>query len=397
MVVQHQQKKSALRKSHYRTCRPAPDACKKRLTKNILDTSLQLGTQFMLRHQKTAGNFNYEYNWITKTFTKSDNQVRQAGALWGLSLIYHDSQNKELLTAVEKGFRFFDQYAKESADGRKWITYPHELSGKTGTVALVSLAIIELLREPEFLDIDFQKKIKSNLSIYLNFLVSLKAQNGHFHKSFTYDEGIGFGRNPSPYFDGETLLALVKAAKYLGRNDLKPLILESAEAVYNEYVTKARKQDPDSKKTKGFFQWGSMLFFELATSGWPGTETYSDKVIELADWMIDVHCMLDRTRNTAYALEGIIHAYELARQSKDQKQADRFACIIDLTLYKLTSWQVKGPLQNAYLRTRYIEDELAVGGILNHKKKPKLRIDVAQHQMHAVLLARRYLYTFPNL
>jgi len=30
---------------------------------------------------------------------------------------------------------------------------------------------------------------------------------------------------------------------------------------------------------------------------------------------------------------------------------------------------------------------------MNHKEEPPLRIDVTQHQMHAVILARRYVYT----
>ena len=48
-----------------------------------------------------------------------------------------------------------------------------------------------------------------------------------------------------------------------------------------------------------------------------------DIVIELSDWMIDVHQTLLRGRNTAYAHEGIIHAYELARRKNDNHSAAR--------------------------------------------------------------------------
>ena len=41
-------------------------------------------------------------------------------------------------------------------------------------------------------------------------------------------------------------------------------------------------------------------------------EKYGDYVIRLADWMIDTHKTLWRKRNTAYAYEGIIHAYQLS-------------------------------------------------------------------------------------
>jgi hypothetical protein len=38
------------------------------------------------------------------------------------------------------------------------------------------------------------------------------------------------------------------------------------------------------------------------------------------------------------------------------------------------------------------DDRLALGGVQNSATSPGLRIDVIGHQMHATLLARRYLY-----
>jgi len=35
---------------------------------------------------------------------------------------------------------------------------------------------------------------------------------------------------------------------------------------------------------------------------------------------------------------------------------------------------------------------LAIGGVQNHRRESPLRLDVTQHQMHAVILARRYVY-----
>lgn len=36
---------------------------------------------------------------------------------------------------------------------------------------------------------------------------------------------------------------------------------------------------------------------------------------------------------------------------------------------------------------------MAIGGVQNHRSESALRIDVTQHQMHAVVLARRYYLT----
>ena len=66
---------------------------------------------------------------------------------------------------------------------------------------------------------------------------------------------------------------------------------------------------------------------------------------------------------------------------------------IDKGLYRLTSWQIGGPVdRNYFLSSNKTDDKVAIGGIMNSCKNPNLRIDVTQHQMHAVILARRFIY-----
>ncbi|MCK4501256.1 hypothetical protein KAU11_12215 [Candidatus Babeliales bacterium] len=366
-------------------------SCTLNLTRDILEDSLARGTQFLLNNQKPEGNFNYEYDWVDQWMNPSDSEVRQAGPLWALWLIYNNDPDDSLIPAIKKGFSFFENNSIESEGGYKWIVYPDSTSGRTGTVALLTLSIVDFLRSAENIDVEFENNLESDLDKYLDFLISLRRENGQFYQSYNHETGIGYGGS-SPYFDGESLLALTKAAKYLNKNDLKQTILESADVMYQVNVVDALESNPDSTTTKGFFQWGTMSFYELATSGWESTEKYSDIIIDLADWMIDVHRTLERTRNTAYAYEGIIHAYEISRICEDEFHIDKFKCTIDEGLYKLTSWQVGGPIQNEYLLNHPTTDILAIGGVMNHKEEPPLRIDVAQHQMHAVLLALRYVY-----
>ena len=51
---------------------------------------------------------------------------------------------------------------------------------------------------------------------YLRFLVAARLDTGGFHAN--YDARGEVSGHPSPYYDGEALLALVKAARYLGRD-----------------------------------------------------------------------------------------------------------------------------------------------------------------------------------
>ena len=368
----------------------------KSLNRAILDRSLELGTQFMLNHQKPEGNFTYSYDWIKKTYDPGDSQVRQAGAMWGLATIYNDAPNPEVGAAVEKAMDFFARNSKLTYDGRRYVIYPGEQAGRLGTVALCALAHIDYLRtaESQISEEKFQN-YRQLLEEYLEFLIKARIQTqpkaGLWHQSYSISSGHSYGQ-PSPYFDGESLLALVKAAKYMGREDLQPIIIASADAGYYHNIQEALQENPDSSITKGYYQWGSMAFFEIATSGWPNPEKYSDYVIDLANWMIDVHKTLKRRRNTAYAYEGIIPAYQLAVQHNDTKHIEKFAHVIETGLTKLTSWQVGSPLMNEFIRSHPTDSPLAIGGVQNHGRESPLRVDVVQHQMHAVILARRYVY-----
>jgi UDP-N-acetylmuramoyl-tripeptide--D-alanyl-D-alanine ligase len=372
--------------------RPTLGFCSKRLNQAVLDRSLKLGTQFMLNNQKSAGNFNYQYDWVKRTYTPGESQVRQAGAMWGLALIYQDEPTPEVGTAVEKAMKFFEEHSKTTPDGARYVVYPGDTSGRTGTVALCTLTYIDYLHAARSrLPAERYPHYRRHLDAYLKFLVNARTSEGLWHQSYRMSDGQPFGGS-SPYFDGESLLALIKAAKYMDRSDLKPVITVSADAGYRHNIEEALREHPDSKRTKGYYQWSSMAFFELATTGWPSTQKYGDYVLDLADWMIDVHKTLNRRRNTGYAYEGIIHAYQLAVQRKEARRAKKFACVIDTGLEKLTSWQVGSPLANRFIREHPTNDPMAIGGVQNHRREAPLRIDVAQHQMHAVILARRYVY-----
>lgn len=359
---------------------------------DILEESLTKGAEFLVNNQKTEGNFNYEYNWINGTQNPQDSEVRQAGALWGIALLYQQLKTPILQDVYIKGYDFFKAHTLQGSNNQQWISYPNgKTYGKTGTIALVSLSIIDYLRSSSNIDETTRTGLQADLDSYLTFLLSLQMQNGLFHQYYYHSNGTGFG-DPSSYFDGETLLALSKAYNYLGKTELKPIIIHTAYQTYQTHIIDALQTNADSSITKGFFQWGIMSYYEILQTEWPHMENYSTIIIGLADWMIDIHQTLNRTKNTAYAYEGIIHAYIIAEQQLDAYHVQKFKQVIDMGLYKLTSWQVGGPIPNEYLQNNPTSDPLAIGGIMNQKEEPPLRIDVTQHQMHALILAMDHVY-----
>ncbi|MBU0981185.1 hypothetical protein KKC94_00665 [Patescibacteria group bacterium] len=359
------------------------------LNAKILNESLALGTEYLLNSQKEEGNFIYEYNFKTKEISKDDNQVRQAGALWGIALIHHYQPSEKTLSAIEKSLNYFESISKTTENGGRYVVYNDGTSGKSGTIALITLALVDLL-ESNF-KINNREKYESQLNEYLNFLISLRKDDGLFYSKFRYEDGEGYS-TPSPYVDGEALLAMIRAANYLKREDLFIQIDESAEQMYKTNVQEALEENPDSDTTKGFFQWGIMSFYELYNKDPHKYKEYAQYSIELANWMIDVHRTLERTKNTSYAYEGIVLAYELANRMHEKSTEEKFKSVIDQGLYKLTSWQVGSQIQIDYIENLKVDDVLAKGGVMNAADEPLLRIDVTQHQMHAVILALEFVY-----
>jgi UDP-N-acetylmuramoyl-tripeptide--D-alanyl-D-alanine ligase len=370
---------------------PFAGRCNKELTRDPIVRSLELGTRFMLAHQKPAGNFDYEYDWLEKSYTDDDNEVRQAGALWGLALLYQDRPTSELGAAVERGLAFFDRHSVRTPSGARCVAYPDKASPGIGTVALVALSYIEYLGAARDLAPERRALHESRLAEYLNQLVASVNADGLWSGNYDPHTCVASGA-PSPYSDGEALLTLVKAARYAGHPELRPLIVRTADAGHRLNVVEALERDPDSDTTKGYYQWSSMSFYELATSGWPDSERFGKILLDLADWQIDVHKTLTRVRNTGYAYEGIIPAYDWARRKRDAR-ADKLACVIDLGLGRLLSWQVGGPLASSFTRRVAPGERFAIGGVQNEARAPALRIDVTQHQMHALIFAKNLVYT----
>jgi UDP-N-acetylmuramoyl-tripeptide--D-alanyl-D-alanine ligase len=277
------------------------------------------------------------------------------------------------------------------------IAYPGDQTSSTNTVALISLALIDYLSLDKKgiikLSSQYKQRLNKYLNGYLNHLKSIHLDNKHFSRYYYYKNKT-YVQEYDPYADGETLLALIKAAKYLGHAELIPIIEQSAIVMAKHYTYDQWINNYDSPKTKGFFQWSCMAFWEYQDAGWKDSEFYRQYVLSLAWWMINIHKTLYRKANTAYVYEGIIPALLIARDMKRKDVVSDLEYTIDRALYKLTSWQVGGPLQaeNFFMLNTPIKNKNAIGGIMNYKNRPVLRIDVTQHQMHVVIWALRHVY-----
>ena len=54
---------------------PHSGKCERRLTRDTLQRSLELQTRFLRRHQRPAGNFNYEYDFSSQQLSSDDSEA----------------------------------------------------------------------------------------------------------------------------------------------------------------------------------------------------------------------------------------------------------------------------------------------------------------------------------
>lgn len=364
------------------------------LNKFDIVLSLRLGMEYMCRAQTSLGNFVYGYDWRSDREDHSDGPVRQAGSAWGLALLFAYTGSVECLRGALRALDFFATHSVRNSAGGRYIRYPKTEKGLTGTVALVVLTLVELLRDQSAsLDPMKRQTLMGQLHEYMKFLLHARHPDGRFHGNYLNVDGTPFG-DPSPYFDGESLLGMVKAWKYLGFADLIPAILHAARNGHKLNIEEALRKDADSDITKGYYQWCSMAFYELATADQLNQQQrskYGSDLIFLAHWMIDTHRVLGRPKNTAYAYEGLLHALHWSELTGCTESARLIRKTVEEGMARLVSWQVGHPRACSYI-ARQQPPIRALGGVQNGENESFLRIDVTQHQMHALILTLKIYF-----
>lgn len=364
--------------------------------------ALSLGTSFMLQSQQKSGRFSYEFNWKlgidpSEQGEESVSAVREAGATWALSFIgleMHQSGDDlppQLIAAIRKSLDFFERHSQTTEKGLRLVAYPglENEPGDTGTLAILALANIDYLRTQLADEQEREHRLKFLKSLLLS-LRSAITEDGLVHRSYSLKDG-SFSKPHTPYFDGETLLAMIKAAKYLGLTEFWPDVHRLANAGWKENVREGLKEGRDLPDMKSYYQWSSMAWYELLSS--EHAEMYNDFRLRLVNyglWMVQVHKVNEKNLNTGYAFEGLIPAFQVAREAGLKDAQDVLGCAIYEGMRHVTGMQLGHSLA-AGLAAKAPALERTKGGVQNSLTEPALRIDTTQHQMHAVIMMKRML------
>ena len=365
------------------------------ITRSTLIQAIEMARAYYLNHQNPDGNFMYALDIANGDIIEKDNQVRQAGALWGLSSLNRDRFNEPTRRAVLLGINFFSSAMTTIATGEKVFVYPNMEHVETGAVALYCLSIIEFLRgQSKYLDEKARKGYLEILNTHLEYLRSQEQKDGSWARATNATTAFR-DTSASPYFDGEALLAYCKAARYLDRKDLLERVDYALPLLAKKYTYEAWKSNKESDLTKGFCQWGSMAAAEYVEAGFEkNRELAANMSYALSKWLMYINQIESKTGNTAYAVEGLLGSYRIAKVLDDEEAQKLFKEVSLRIMSNLMTWQYKGPFMkfNSNLATLKTPVRGADGGITFTRNSTLVRIDVEQHQLHAMLMMLEHLF-----
>jgi hypothetical protein len=371
-----------------------PGASLPPLTAEALDQSLELGRQYLLNIQRPDGSFIYELDATRGVDLNTRHAVREMSALWMLARFHRQRPSPETSVAILRGLKLQNVYAKRApAGGGRYLSEPGAAEWTTNVVALYALTLLDYLATDQKLDPAVRAGYERNLADTAKFLMSLRLPTGRFSPLYRVADGSGTG-SPAPYADGEALYALVRYAKECNDSAVREAVLESAAVMYGEYVKSALRADPHSDAATAFYQWGTMAFHELHTSGWPDTKPYAARAIAMARWMTDVNKVATQPGNMGPALEGLAVAWELARLTGDTKDQQIIANALNQGLAKLLTWQIGNPnaTSSGAVPATFLRSSKSRGGVVTFENDPRIRTDMVMHALNAELLARQFMF-----
>ncbi len=364
------------------------------VTKEALVQAIELGRSYFLNQQKSDGNFVYMLDLQNGETVHKDNAVRQAGALWALCSLCRDRYNEPTGKAARLGIDFFAKNVITLANGTQCARYPGNPAISTGTPALLSLALIEYIRgRGQYMEADLRLKYQGLLDTHLNYLKSMEMPNGSWSAMYEIEHGLQSTKT-SGYYDGETLLAYIKAAKYMGRSDLIPRIEMAIPMLLKKYTLDCWGPGGDANTSKAFSQWSMMAMWEYYDADWNTHDALiADAIQAYGWWAIHSNKLEARSGNTGYAIEGLIGVHNVLEAAGRKEDAAKVHAVIMRIMSRLLTLQCGSPLSkyNDALAAITKLPDGAAGGIINAEDDPRVRIDTHQHQMHAMLMLLKLL------
>ncbi len=338
-----------------------------------LDKSLNLAGNWFTKNQTDRGDFVYQRRVTDGEESDRNDIVRQAYALYSLSLFNRYSQDGRVDGAVKKGILFFKQYAKEgtfTAGEKTYKTYKlvYRDNQINSYSALVLLALINYLEKYP----DKKNELGPFAEGLAHHLLSTQKPSGGFVYKTDPDEENDIN-------DGEVFYALARYSSY----SKNPLFLEATKKSAEYFVGKY----DSNNLNMSFFGWGLQGYFYLYKESpdekyWRYIRDNSSSYLRSSGAehlrFYSLNGNIAPPASLPATLEGLNHAGLIA-QSKDPEFFKQLKSYIDSSVFYLQQFQINGPLSER--KSAY--EKLTGGTCLDYYCELE-RIDATGHYVSAL-------------
>ena len=350
------------------------------LTNEQIEDVLIDGTDWIVAAQKDDGSFSYEYRPFEDLHTADNNMVRQAGTFYSLAEVYkyQTDKDEEYEEAIVAAIDYFEGIsARGEGESGDFLCIKNGRSStkcELGTTALTLLGILSYLATDPDSSAEYEKLAED----YLAYIMEARLDDRGFSNKFHTSDG--FSDQESSFYNGESMLALVRYYQY----DPQPAIQETFDEVFTYLASVETFETP-------LYLW-MMAALKDSQKLWPN-DAYLTYATDFTRQRLDAE-KFRRSSGVNYCapLEGLASAYSVLEGEMTTDFEFDLDESIDFWLAKAAQLQLHrdNPYrlvkQDGVLELLVAENStLAHGGFLTTETELKQRIDFTQHCISAYL------------
>jgi len=176
----------------------------KEASPEIINDSIRLAGDMLIRLQRADGRFHYEYFPGKDKFNrKGYNLLRHAGTCYSLFGLYGATNEEKYLLAGRRGIEWLENRMKTPNWDKKRAYPVYHRKAKLGGAGLSLLALVERVKvDPEYDVTPLMKKLAYHLRME-------QKENGSFNSYYSWDKKP-VKKRFSIYYPGEAMLALIR-------------------------------------------------------------------------------------------------------------------------------------------------------------------------------------------
>ncbi len=361
-----------------------PTATALATAKSVAETR-ERGLAWLANNFLDSGIFLYNFDPEENTVPNTSNELRQ---LMASRVAASESADSELMAEIHAknlDFIFQNWYLEDENGG--FILYQDK--SKLGASAML---LRTLVYSPRY------EAYKHEAAMLAKGIKAVQEPDGSFKPWYIEPDYAYDAQYLMHFYSGEALLALLEYYEKSGDAEALATAQLAAEFYLKQYV-----ENINDNYHPAYVPWHTMSYHRLY--GLTKDERYAQAAFTLNDRLLN---LLDtesyqgrfykkeladegqeapHSSSDAVYLEGLLYAYELAIELKDDERAERYKTAIDLAAGRLIQLQYK--VAQPGFRA---PEKRYLGAIPIREGNPAIRVDTTQHALDAF---EKYLKLFP--